>query len=114
MFESVFLDYQVVNYDAYVQCLRRDSAEAIGIAQVSTTKQQERQTDLYDRKLKGVPVDVGDRVLLANEGEGGSSQIAREVISTLLWKNMKTLISSDSGTVTQVRRKWCTGALSCL
>lgn len=34
MFESVLLDYQVVNYDAYVQCLRRDLAEAIGISQV--------------------------------------------------------------------------------
>lgn len=42
MFESVILDDQVVDYDVYVQRLKQDLADAIRIAQVSTTKQQER------------------------------------------------------------------------
>lgn len=75
MFQSVLLDDQIVDYDAYVQCLRRDLAGAIKIAQVSTTKQQERQTNFYNRKLKGAPVDVGDRVLLANKGERGRRKL---------------------------------------
>ena len=76
MFESVLLDDQVVDYDAYVRRLRQDLADAIRIAQISTTKQQERQKVLYNRKLKGAPVDVGDRVLLANKGERGRRKLA--------------------------------------
>ncbi|XP_061823055.1 uncharacterized protein [Nerophis lumbriciformis] len=75
VFQSVLLDDQVVDYDDYVQCLRRDLVNAIRIAQTSATKQQERQTDLYNRKLRGAPVDVGDRVLLANKGERGRRKL---------------------------------------
>ena len=37
-------------------------------------KQQERQTELYN--LRGAPVDVGDRVLLANKGERRCRKLA--------------------------------------
>lgn len=76
MFESVLQDEQVIVHDAYVQALRRDLAEAVKIAQASTSKQQKRQANLYDRKLKGAPVAVGDRVLLANKGERGKRKLA--------------------------------------
>ncbi|KAJ8404545.1 hypothetical protein AAFF_G00338120 [Aldrovandia affinis] len=76
MFESVLQDEQVADYDAYVQALRRDLAEAVKIAQASAGKQQKRQANLYDRKLRGAPVDVGDRVLLANKGERGKRKLA--------------------------------------
>ncbi|KAJ8388188.1 hypothetical protein AAFF_G00136540 [Aldrovandia affinis] len=69
-------DEQVGDYDAYVQALRRDLAEAVKIAQTSAGKQQKRQANLYDRKLRGAPVDVGDRVLLANKGERGKRKLA--------------------------------------
>ncbi|KAJ8396772.1 hypothetical protein AAFF_G00013710 [Aldrovandia affinis] len=76
MFESVLQDEQVADYDAYVQALRRDLVEAVKIAQASAGKQQKRQANLYDRKLRGAPVDVGDRVLLANKGERGKRKLA--------------------------------------
>ncbi|KAJ8358268.1 hypothetical protein AAFF_G00018440 [Aldrovandia affinis] len=76
MFESVLQDEQVADYDAYVQALRHDLAEAVKIAQASAGKQQKRQANLYDRKLRGAPVDVGDRVLLANKGERGKRKLA--------------------------------------
>lgn len=60
MFGSVLLDDHVVNYDTYLQFLRHDLADPIRIAQISSTKQQERQVDLYNCKLKGAPVDIGD------------------------------------------------------
>ncbi len=75
MFQSVLMDEQVVDYDAYVQCLRRDLAEAIRIAQISSTKQQEKQTELYNRKVRGTPMEVGDRVLSANKGERGRRKL---------------------------------------
>ncbi|KAJ8404491.1 hypothetical protein AAFF_G00337580 [Aldrovandia affinis] len=75
MFELVLQDEQVADYDAYVQALRHDLAEAVKIAQASAGKQQKRQANLYDRKLRGAPVDVGDRVLLANKGERGKRKL---------------------------------------
>lgn len=63
MFKYVLMDGQVVDYDAYVQFL-------------STSQQQEGQTELYNRKLRGAPVDVGDRVLLANKEERGRRKLA--------------------------------------
>lgn len=67
LFQSVLIDEKAVDYDVYMQCLQRDLAETIRIA--STTKQQEKQTELYNRKVRGAPVEVGDRVLLANNEE---------------------------------------------
>ncbi|KAF7640788.1 hypothetical protein LDENG_00014690, partial [Lucifuga dentata] len=66
MFSSVLQDDQLVDYDVYVQSLKRDLANAIKIAQEYSGKQQQRQAQLYNRKLKGSPVEIGDRVLLAN------------------------------------------------
>ncbi|KAJ8402703.1 hypothetical protein AAFF_G00363750 [Aldrovandia affinis] len=76
MFDSVLQDEQVADYDAYVQALRRDLAEAVKNPQASAGKQQKKQANLYDRKLRGAPVDVGDRVLLANKGERGKRKLA--------------------------------------
>ncbi|KAJ8369553.1 hypothetical protein SKAU_G00095810 [Synaphobranchus kaupii] len=76
MFESVLQDERVAGYDVYVQALKRDLAEAVKIAQASASKQQKRQANLYDKKLKGAPVDVGDRLLLANKGKRGKRKLA--------------------------------------
>ena len=76
LFGSVLQDDQLVDYDAYVQGLRHDLAEAIKIAQTSSTKQQQRQAALYNRKFRGAAVEVGDRVLLANKGERGKRKLA--------------------------------------
>lgn len=76
LFQSVLVDDQVVDYVVYVQCLRRDLAEAIRVAQISTTKQQKKQTELYNCKVRGAPVEIGGRVLLANKGERGRRKLA--------------------------------------
>jgi len=76
IFEPVLQDEQVANYDAYVQALRCDLAEAMKIVQTAVGKQQKREAEFYNRKLKGAPVDVGDRVLLANKDERGRRKLA--------------------------------------
>lgn len=95
MFESVLLDDQVVDYDAYVHRLRKDMADAVRIAQASARKQQEKQAGFYDRKLKGAPVEVGDRVLLANKGERGRRKLADR------WENhLYTVVEKHENTHT--------------
>lgn len=76
LFGSVLQDDNVVDYDTYVQVLRNDLAGAMKIAQDHASRQQQRQAVLYNRKLKGAPVEVGDRVLLANKGERGKRKLA--------------------------------------
>ncbi len=76
MFDSVLLDDQVVDYNQYVQCFREDLSQAMKLAQCSASKQQQRQANLYNKKITGAPVNVGDRVLLANMGERGKRKTA--------------------------------------
>ncbi|XDV26292.1 hypothetical protein PO909_030044 [Leuciscus waleckii] len=76
MFDSVLLDDQVVDYNQYVQSFRDDLAQAMKVAQCSASKQQQRQANLYNKKQKGAPVNIGDRVLLANKGERGKRKTA--------------------------------------
>lgn len=47
---STVLDVpEVVSYDEYVQLLRRNLKEAMGIAQATASKQLKRHADLYNR-----------------------------------------------------------------
>lgn len=87
------------------------------IAQMSTTKQQQRQTDLYKPTFMGAAVDVGDMEscwLIRENEEKGNWLITGRTTSTLLWRNRITHIHLGSGTVRQSRRKWSMGILSCL
>lgn len=60
---STVLDVpEVVNYDEYVQLLRRSLKEAMGIAQATASKQLKRH--------------ARDHVLLANKGEHGKCKLA--------------------------------------
>lgn len=76
MFESVLLDGDTVDVDKYVQSLGKDLRKAVTLAQKHTEKQQSRQAEVYNRKLKGHSVEKGDRVLLVNKGERGKKKLA--------------------------------------
>ncbi|KAI4883964.1 hypothetical protein NFI96_008254, partial [Prochilodus magdalenae] len=66
----------VVSHLEFVTHLKRDLSEAAQIVQRNTCREQIRHAKLYDRKVKGSPLAVGDRVLLANRGERGKRKIA--------------------------------------
>ncbi|KAL1250566.1 hypothetical protein QQF64_018362 [Cirrhinus molitorella] len=68
MFETVLLDRETVDIDKYVQSLKRDLCEAMKLAQ--------SHSEIHNKKSKGQPVDIGQRVLLANKGERGKKKWA--------------------------------------
>lgn len=76
VFGSVLRDNDVVDYDVYVRDLLKDLKQAVTIARMTVGKQLKRHAALYNRKLKGAPVDVADRVLLANKGERGKRKLS--------------------------------------
>ncbi|KAF7640811.1 hypothetical protein LDENG_00012470, partial [Lucifuga dentata] len=104
MFSSVLQDGQLVDYDVYVQSLKRDMANAIKIAQEYSGKQQQRQAKLYNRKLKGSPVEIGDRVLLANKGERGRRKLADR------WEGVLYTVVGKNDTTHTFRIRNCTSA----
>ncbi|XP_038841435.1 xylosyltransferase 1-like [Salvelinus namaycush] len=95
VFGSVIENPEVVDYDQFVQSLRRDLKEAMNTAQASAAKQLKRHADLYDRRVRGAPVEIGDRVLLANKGERGKRKLADRWEDTVY---LVTGLNADSHT----------------
>ena len=91
VFGSVLTDQEVVDYDRYIESLRKDMREAMAIAQTVATKQLQRHADLYNRKVRGAPVELGDHVLLANKGERGKRKLADR------WENTVYVVVGKSG-----------------
>lgn len=76
LFQSVLSDEVVVDHSEFVSRLKKDLREAVQIAQRHSQKEQTRHARLYNRKVKGSPLAIGDRVLVANRGERGKRKVA--------------------------------------
>lgn len=83
MFQHVLCDERVVSHHEFVTALRRDLSAAAEIARKHSLKEQNRHVILYNRKVRGSPLAVGDRVLLANRGEKGKRKVADKWDSVL-------------------------------
>lgn len=95
VFKSVLHDPVVTDFSSYSKTLLSYLAEAVKIAQQHTTKEQEHQARQYNRRVKGVALQTGDRVLLANKGERGKKKLADKwepVVYTVVEANPKTHI----------------------
>lgn len=76
LFRTVLHDSAVTSYDKYVASLANDLKEVMVIAQDHAAKEQNRHAQLYNRKVKGSKIEIGDRVLLANRKERGKKKLA--------------------------------------
>ncbi|XP_042170339.1 uncharacterized protein LOC121844379 [Oncorhynchus tshawytscha] len=92
MFGTALQDSDVVDYDEYIKSLTRDLREAMEI-QVLATKQLKSHAGLYNRKIRGAPVEIGDRVLLANKGERGKRKLADR------WENNLKIVTEKNSDV---------------
>ncbi|KAJ8410017.1 hypothetical protein AAFF_G00210580 [Aldrovandia affinis] len=74
LFKNVLRDDSVCDYNAYVKSLATDLQSAMLLAQRHSSVEQKHQSDQYNKKVKGLPLSVGDRVLVANKsGRGNAS-----------------------------------------
>ncbi|KAM7370275.1 hypothetical protein PAMP_011541 [Pampus punctatissimus] len=83
LFRTVLHDSAVTSYDKYAACLANDLKEAMVIAQDHATNEQKRHAQLYNRKVKGSNINIGDRVLLANRKDRGKKKLADRWESTI-------------------------------
>lgn len=90
IFSSVLDSLEVADYNQYIQSLQRDLKEAMDLAQTVASKQLQRHIDLYNRKIRGAHVEVGDRVLLANKGGRGKRKLADH------WENATYVVVGKS------------------
>lgn len=104
LFRTVLHDSAVTSYDKYVACLANDLEEAMAIAQDHAVKEQNRHAQLYNRKVKGSQIQIGDRVLLANRKERGKKKLADRWESTIY-----TVVDMNSETHTYRIRDTITG-----
>ncbi|KAK0146548.1 hypothetical protein N1851_014120 [Merluccius polli] len=82
MFQHVVQDDKVISHNEFVSRLKQDLSEASEIARKHSVDEQARHARLYNRKVKGSPLAMGDRVLLANRGEKGKRKHADRWDST--------------------------------
>ncbi|KAJ8333555.1 hypothetical protein SKAU_G00415630 [Synaphobranchus kaupii] len=82
MFHHVLENPNVVGHHEFVHHLKKDLSEAAWIAQQNAIGEQDRHAKIYNRKVRGMPLAVGDRVLLANRGERGKRKVADRWEST--------------------------------
>ena len=95
MFRSFLHDPVVTDFSSYSKTLMSYLSQAAGVAQQHTTKEQGHQARQYNKKVKGVSLQVGDRVLLANKGERGKKKLADKwapMVYTIVERNPKTHI----------------------
>lgn len=73
------------------------------IAQDHATKEQTRHAQLYNRKVKGSTINIGDRVLLAKRKDRGKKKLAdrwESIIYTVVGVNQQTHTYRIRDTVT--------------
>lgn len=90
MFGSTLRNEDVQTYDEYVKSLQKDLREAVHIAKSNSTDAQRKQTQEYNKRSKGAPLEVGDRVLLVNKKERGKRKLADvwdSVVHVVTWKD---------------------------
>lgn len=76
LFKNILKDPEIGCYDSYVVSLTKDLQEAMAIAQGHVDKEQRRQAELYNRRVKGNLIATGDRVLVSNRRERGKRKTA--------------------------------------
>lgn len=82
LFQHVLSDGVVVDHNEFVSCLRKIYVRRFRFHK-NSQKEQTRHARLYNRKIKGLPLAIGDRVLVANRGERGKRKVADKWESAL-------------------------------
>lgn len=93
MFKQVLHDPVVVDYKSYATTLMSHLCEAARIAQKHAIKEQNKQAQGYNRKVKGTHLNIGDRVLTVNKGERGKKKLADKwnaTVYTVKTRNLQT------------------------
>lgn len=83
LFRSVLSDLVITCYDRYVVSLREDLKKAMVIARTRATQEKCRHSQLYNRRVKGSRIEVGDRALVANRKERGKQKVGDRWESTV-------------------------------
>uniref|UniRef100_A0A3B3HW18 Gypsy retrotransposon integrase-like protein 1 n=1 Tax=Oryzias latipes TaxID=8090 RepID=A0A3B3HW18_ORYLA len=76
MFKSVLKDDNICDYNVYVKTLVDDLRSAMLHAQRNIAKEQKHQSDQYNKRVKGLPLSPGDRVLVANKNARGRRKLS--------------------------------------
>lgn len=75
MFQSVLQDKSVCVYDQYIRSLISDLQTAMTLAQQISVLEQKHQSSQYNKRVKDIPLAIGDQVLVANKGCRGKRKL---------------------------------------
>lgn len=75
LFKSALRNDGEVSFPQYVEELKKDLCEAMVLAEKHASDEKNHQANIYNRRVKGVETEPGDRVILANKGERGHKKL---------------------------------------
>lgn len=93
LFKSALREDGEMSFPQYVKELKQDLREAMALAERHANQEQKRQADNYNKRVKGMEIEQGDRVLVANKIERGRHKLADrwgDVVYTVVRSNPKT------------------------
>ncbi|KAI4899214.1 hypothetical protein NFI96_005203 [Prochilodus magdalenae] len=76
LFKQLLCYTSVTDYDSYVKSLITNLKDAMEIAQKHSLAEQQHKTLQYNKRVKGIHLNVGDHVLVANKSERGKKKLA--------------------------------------
>lgn len=76
MFQNVLHDDTTCDYNTYVKSLVDDLRLAMLRAQENSTMEQKHQSDQYNKRTRGLPLSLGDQVLVASKGIRGKRKLS--------------------------------------
>lgn len=83
VFKQVLRDPVVVDYGNHAKTLLSHLYEAASIAQQHAVKEQKKQAQGYNKRIRGIHLSIGDRVLIANKGDKWRRKLTYKWESTI-------------------------------
>lgn len=69
LFESVLRDDTEISFPHFIKEQRNYLHEVMIVAEKHSNDEQKWQANIYNKRVKGVQIEIGDRVLVANKAE---------------------------------------------
>lgn len=113
MFQAILRDESVGDYDSNLMSLVDDLRSAMLQVQHSSTSEKKHQLGQYKKRAKGLPLALGDQLLVANRGAWGNESLLTDGSWLVTqWGPQRLPCTFIASEIRLVMSVWCTVTFS--